>query len=535
MGFKDGLPKKVMDASNDDCDFRSLGEFWFSQIPKHLRECLTEEVDLSDVLAPVFLNRRCDRVIIPARYTMATQQFVARGVLPPWARGTAEDDARFVFRAGSLFLERIPDLKDVSQSNAAAEETSHPRSVDRSSPSTATFGRRESSSPLKKDAHGCVFPLELSTRLKERSKDMGDDAGGRGYHQRVLDAVIDEFLDSGGFFPVQCYSQYLNAIIDYCEDGVGVENHFDPFRVERFEGRNSSELFVADHPVEIFLWTPEQIDAEFRLKSDEEVIEFVGPAVRAQDANEGGTRATRFVFPTEKHGVEVYLYGECDDGSSVRVQPHFLSLRPGESIGDLSVEHLKTAIFYGHDLPFFSSIQISTKANGCALADNVSLLASTTDLSFRVKILRETSEEPIVVTFDDRRLGREYSISYGNVDAFVLRNLDRMIGRKLFVFSERHSESKGWHSRFGNSEKAMGEPCIPEFDSENSQSVVAAWVCTTLAQDGAGISWMFADPDSDTDVGRRNRKNVDNFVAHLRRRIKEEEAEGKGTTTARAP
>ena len=284
---------------------------------------------------------------------------------------------------------------------------------------------------------------------------------------------------------------------------------------------------MADHPAEIFVWTPEDVDAQFRLKSDEEVSEFVGPAVQVQDANQDRARATRFAFPADKHRVEVYLHSKCGREPPMRVQPHFLSLRPGESIEDLSVEHLKTAIFYGHDLPLFSSIQISAKVDGSPLADNVSLGASSADFSFWVEIVREILEAPCVVAFDDRQ---EYSVSSENSDAFVLRNLDRMTGRKLFLFSKRRNES--WKGGFGHRTQ---EAYLPAADSKKSSLGVTAWKCTTLAQDRAGMSWMFADPDSDTDVGRRNRKNVDNFVAHLRRRIKEEEAEGKGTTTARAP
>ena len=229
MGFKDGYPKGIRDGSIDGCDFRSLGEFWFSLIPQHLREGLVGEARLDRIHAPVFLNRNCDRIIDTAGslQSIYNQTFFARGVLPRSA-GDIDD----VLGTCPLVLEPIPDPNDVLQSSASADE-SH---------LSAFVGEAERLDVhlARKGAHGCVFPSELSTRLKERSKDMGDDAGGRGYHQRVLDAVIDEFLGSGGFFPVQYYSQFLDAIIDYCEDGVGVENHFDPFRELRLRSESPS-------------------------------------------------------------------------------------------------------------------------------------------------------------------------------------------------------------------------------------------------------------------------------------------------------
>lgn len=134
------------------------------------------------------------------------------------------------------------------------------------------------------------------------------------WFQEVLDGVVDACLAEGGYFLFGQYGRYLEAMIrvlanwdihtreqktyhavaasgassekivrllDMARLPPLVANHFEPYEYfwEIRDSPSYSEPF--DLPAELFVWSPQEVAALFRLKSDAAVAEWVSPAAEA--------------------------------------------------------------------------------------------------------------------------------------------------------------------------------------------------------------------------------------------------------------
>lgn len=473
----------------------TLGEVWLNELPLHLRDRIRSNSDellkVMDLCGPIFPFQKGTTVFYPtlefgmfhSHRQKFDQKFLASGVFGR-EKGDGERIAEFL----CSFLGSEEGQEDPVRTSATQAQVQVSVSLD-------------------------LLKCRLETALAANKKmwTNADEAFTSILKQfcETCDVIVEKMLDEGHFFLAEDYQSLIQVLVDmgtlHGIESKGIHNHFE---------LNSKPYGGSCSPAVICLWRPSEIEELFRLKTDEEVLSFVMPSFSSPAVNPT-TRATRFALPgSSDNVVEVFVFDRLRSADNlnnlVRVQPHFLSLKPGETRGDLHVGHLQEAIAFCHDLGYLSSICIysleSGNAEAVALGRSPSLIEVASDMSFSVALRCDQK------IFCSGESGKSASF-VDPAESLVVEKIGNLAGRKLLVIDEE-DKIEQWIDKFAP--RSEGFQIEPFYTDGDANTHGPEWTVATLAQDGAGFLWLFADPDSETIAGRRNRRNIDNLLTHMR-------------------
>lgn len=574
---------------------------WFYDLPESVRKgrefdrssSLGNILSQRDLHIPCFANSAGDGVIYPTLKVrnLASLTYVVRDLFAdvfPHAKTT--DLARF-YRAildlldGSFEMDSEPHrinligLRDRSEENMSIPSPDVDRfeeeDIKKAFPAASsgdgggicTHEKEEPVDELSPNP-ALVSPSEFFNRLAPSfSVVFGDPSIGRFSFEsllaahRIVVSVVDELLNENRHFFLSLYSWYLEAVDDIFShflSGVAVKTDHFPQVGKRYCWTHPDDTVHAGHcdiPADLIIWSPSEIADLFRLKTDDEVLEFVAPVMDpdVQGGKESAVenRATRFAFISAPRSIEVFVFKwNGDTHGTTRVYPHFLSLKEEEGIESLVVEHLRTAVAFCHDLAFFSTIKLfpSTDINGedrdrfvagVELLDAQRLISCSPTMSFFVHVERPWDQKsaPVIES------GSTLSSATAELERLVVQNLRGLPGRKMYCVSQRQLDGGGYRpcdeeylrEKLAVRNRRQIADCAHHPHDDNFREgalnspspKLCGWGFTTFGQDSVGFSWMFADPAADTEDGRRSRKNLNNLVTDYATKLRWDEMESR--------